>query len=201
MSDTFRTLKGLSEGLYKDKGSKFLAFAMPVADVKTAMETLKTYRKRFYDARHVCFAYKIGATNPEMRANDDGEPSGTAGRPILGQINSFNLTNILIIVVRYFGGVLLGTSGLIEAYRAAAANAIKNGKITEQIINNQVNIAFEYSLLNSVMKIVKDYDLKISNQTFEMNCEMQIVVRQTLVTEVENKLKNIDGVRITDTVN
>ncbi|GHT17810.1 hypothetical protein FACS189429_2750 [Bacteroidia bacterium] len=196
MNDTFRTLKTLSEGLYKDKGSKFLAFAMPVADVKTAMETLKEYRKRFYDARHVCFAYKIGAENPETRTNDDGEPSGTAGRPILGQINSNDLTNLLIVVVRYFGGVLLGTGGLIEAYKSAAADAIENGEIVEQIVENQINICFEYPRLNSVMKIVKDFELKILTPKFEISCEMQIAVRKTLAETIINKLMDIDGLKI-----
>ena len=134
MTNTFFTLKILCEGIYKDKGSKFLSFAMPVADSKTAMETVKAYRKRFYDARHVCFAFKIGVENPETRTNDNGEPSGTAGRPILGQINSANLTNVLIVVVRYFGGVLLGTGGLRQAYKNAAADALKNGKIIEKVI-------------------------------------------------------------------
>ncbi|MCL1868132.1 MAG: YigZ family protein, partial [Paludibacter sp.] len=115
MNDTFLTLNALCEGIYKEKGSKFLSFAMPVCDAKTAMETVKEYRKRFYDARHVCFAFKIGTEKSETRANDDGEPSGTAGQPILGQINAANLTNVLIIVVRYFGGVLLGTGGLHQA--------------------------------------------------------------------------------------
>ncbi|MDR1653954.1 MAG: YigZ family protein [Prevotellaceae bacterium] len=194
--DTFRTLKALSQGLYKDKGSKFLAFAMPVDSVSTATATIQEYRKRFYDARHVCFAYKIGTANPETRSFDDGEPSGTAGRPVLGQINSNNLTNVLVIVVRYFGGILLGTGGLIKAYRAAAADAVENGEIVEQFIENKINISFEYPLLSSVMKIVKDFDLIILSRKFENECQMQVSVRQTLIPVVAEKLSNIEGVHL-----
>jgi uncharacterized YigZ family protein len=194
MNDTFLTLKTLCEGFYKDKGSKFLSFAIPVPNPKTAMETVKDYRKRFYDARHVCFAFKIGAETPETRANDDGEPSGTAGQPILRQINSANLTNVLIIVVRYFGGVLLGTSGLRQAYKTAAADALQNGEIIEQIIENQINIVFEYPILNDVMKIIKDFNLKILSQNFETNCTMQISARKSLTDTVTQKLTETDGV-------
>lgn len=192
MNDTFLTLKVLCDGLYKDKGSRFLSFAMPVGDVKNAMEMVKEYRKRFYDARHICFAYKIGTETIQTRVNDDGEPSGTAGQPILGQINSANLTNVLIIVVRYFGGVLLGTGGLRQAYKTAAADALQNGEIIEQIIENQLNTEFEYPILNNIMKIVKDYDLKILKQNFETNCTMQISVRKSLAKIVIQKLNEND---------
>lgn len=194
MKNTFLTLKTLGEGLYKNKGSRFLSFAMPVSDAKTAMETIKIYRKRFYDAKHVCFAYKIGSEAYEVRASDDGEPSGTAGRPILGQINSKNITNVLIIVVRYFGGILLGTGGLIEAYKNAAADALQNSKIIEQTIENQINITFEYLILNNVMKIVKDFDLKILNQSFEMNCTMQIAVKKSITKLIAQKFIETNGV-------
>jgi len=187
MTDTFFTLKTLCEGIYKDKGSKFLSFAMPIADSKTAIETVKEYRKRFYDARHVCFAFKIGTENPEIRTNDDGEPSGTAGQPILGQINSANLTNVLIIVVRYFGGVLLGTGGLRLAYKNATVDALKNGKIIEQIIENQIIIKFLYSFLNNILKIIKYYNLRIISQKIETDCTIQIAVRKSLTEIVTQK--------------
>ncbi|MCL2597628.1 MAG: YigZ family protein [Paludibacter sp.] len=188
-NDTFFTLKELSCGLYKDKGSRFLSFAMPVCDAKSAMNTLTDYRKRFYDARHICFAYKIGTETAQTRVNDDGEPSGTAGQPILGQINSANLTNVMIIVVRYFGGILLGTGGLRQAYKTAAADALQKGDIVEQIIENQINIKFEYSTLNNVMRIVKDYDLKIINLNLMINCTMQISVRKAFTDIIMKKFK------------
>jgi len=188
-NDSFFALKAVCNGLYKEKGSRFLSFAFPVCDVENAMATLREYRKRFFDARHVCFAYKIGATVIQTRTSDDGEPSGTAGQAILGQINSANLTNVLIIVVRYFGGVLLGTGGLYRAYKTAAADALQNGEIIEQIVENQIIIMFENQILNNVKKVINDNNLKILNQKFDINCTMQISVRKSLTDIIIQKFK------------
>ena len=159
--DTYLTISSVSEALYKDKGSKFYAFAYPVQTVEQIKEILAEKRKEYYDARHVCYAYMLGYERNVFRANDDGEPSGTAGRPILGQINSSNLTDILIIVVRYFGGTLLGTSGLIQAYKTSAAEAIAAATIEERIVEKTFISKFGYQDLNAVMRIMKDFDLAI----------------------------------------
>jgi uncharacterized YigZ family protein len=193
ISDTYKTISAQSEGVFKDKGSKFLSFAVPVCSVEEIKGILQDFRKQFFDARHLCYAYMLGAERIEFRANDDGEPSGTAGRPILGQINSNNLTNVLIVVVRYFGGTLLGTSGLITAYKAAAADAIANATVVEMFVEEQVSICFEYPLMNQVMKIVKDFELKITHQKFEIICEIDLLVRQLSAAEVKAKLADIEG--------
>jgi uncharacterized YigZ family protein len=155
---------------------------------------LQQYRKKYFDARHICYAYMIGFERLEFRSNDDGEPSGTAGRPILGQINSNSLTNVLIVVVRYFGGILLGTSGLIVAYKSAAVAAIANAEIVEMFVEEQISICFEYPLMNEVMKIVKDCNLKIVNQKFEMNCELLLLVRRKFSEETKGKFADIEGI-------
>ena len=148
MPDSYKTIVKLSEGIYKEKGSKFLSFAIPATSVEEVKLILEEYRKRFYDARHVCYAYMLGAGRNEFRANDDGEPSGTAGRPILGQINSFELTNILVIVARYFGGILLGTGGLITAYKEAAKDALAQAEVLEKTVKIRFKIEFGYELLD-----------------------------------------------------
>ena len=170
--DTYLTISSVSEALYKDKGSKFYAFAYPVQSLEQIKEILAEKRKEYYDARHVCYAYMLGYERNQFRANDDGEPSGTAGRPILGQINSSNLTDILIIVVRYFGGTLLGTSGLIQAYKTSAAEAIAAATIEERIVEKTFVSKFGYQDLNAVMRIMKDFDLAIVNQIQEMDCTL-----------------------------
>lgn len=142
----YLTITRLSEGLYKEKMSKFISFAIPVSTLGEVKEAIARYQKEYYDARHVCWAYMLGHARTEFRANDNGEPSGTAGKPILGQINSFGLTDVLIVVVRYFGGIKLGTSGLIEAYRAAAADAIRANEIVERLVEDDIRILFEYRL-------------------------------------------------------
>ena len=156
MADSYFTIASESEGLYKDKGSKFLAFAHPVSSLEEVKVLLEHYRKEYYDARHVCYAYMLGADQEEFRANDDGEPSGTAGRPILGQIRSKNLTNVLVVVIRYFGGILLGTSGLIVAYKEATADALSRADIIEKDVMLPRTLRFSYEKMNEVMRTLKD---------------------------------------------
>ena len=170
--DTFYTLDAPAEGIYKEKMSKFLAFAVPVTSAVEAKEVVARYQKEYFDARHVCWAYMIGAARTEFLSNDNGEPSGTAGKPILGQINSFNLTNIVIIVVRYFGGIKLGTSGLIVAYREAAREAINAGNIIECHEMAEVSFTFPYLSMNEVMRVVKDTGVKIAEQVFDNSCAL-----------------------------
>jgi len=196
MAESFRSITHLSQGIYKEKGSKFLSFAIPVKDVAEIKSILDNYRKKYYDARHVCYAYMLGADRSESRANDDGEPSGTAGRPILGQINSSKLTDILVIVVRYFGGILLGTSGLITAYKEAAADAIGQANIVEITVKNELTIRFEYPLLNDVMRIIKEFDVQIVNQQFEEQCSIKISVPKKIAELITNKLEHIFGVNV-----
>ncbi len=196
MSDTFRTIASSSEGSYKEKGSKFLSFAFPVKNVDEINQILAQYRKQYYDARHICYAYMLGNTKNEWRANDDGEPSGTAGRPILGQINSFELTNVLVIVVRYFGGILLGTGGLITAYKEASRDALEQASIVEQTIDEIISIEFDYLLMNEVMRIVKEMSLQILDQSFDNMCAMKLAIRQSDAEKLKSKLENIIGVII-----
>jgi uncharacterized YigZ family protein len=196
MSDTFRTIASRSEGSYKEKGSKFLSFAFPVKNVDEINQILAQYRKQYYDARHICYAYMLGNAKNEWRANDDGEPSGTAGRPILGQINSFELTNVLVIVVRYFGGILLGTGGLITAYKEASRDALEQASIVEQTIDEIISIEFDYLLMNEVMRIVKEMSPQILDQSFDNMCAMKLAIRQSDAEKLKSKLENIIGVII-----
>ena len=186
--DTYLTLKGNSEGFYKEKGSKFLAFAYIVADEDEVKNIFAALKKKYYDARHHCYAYVLGNQSEKYRANDDGEPGHSAGDPILGQIRSNKLTNTLIIVVRYFGGTKLGISGLINAYKTAAADAIASNSIIEKLIISELTIAFEYPQLNQVMKLVKDHELEIITQNMGISCEMKLGVRLSLEEEVKAKL-------------
>lgn len=196
MADFFKTIKDTSEGLYKEKMSKFISFAIPVNSSDEAKEIVKSYQKKYYDARHVCWAYMIGTDRSEFYSNDNGEPSGTAGKPILGQINSYELTNILIVVIRYFGGIKLGTSGLIVAYKAAAADAIENGEIIECHEQAQLSFTFPYLSMNSVMKLVKDTSVNIISQIFDNDCSMTIETNADDVPPFRNRLVDIDGVNI-----
>lgn len=196
MSDFFKTIKAPSEGLYKEKMSKFLSFAHPVNTAEEAKDIVKVYQKKFFDARHVCWAYMIGAERAEFLSNDNGEPSGTAGKPILGQINSFELTNIVIVVVRYFGGIKLGTSGLIVAYREAAAEAIKNGEIIECHEQTAMEFSFPYLSMNDVMKIAKGDELQILGQVFDNCCNMTVAIRSDEADALKKRLADIDGVCI-----
>jgi uncharacterized YigZ family protein len=194
--DTYFTLKGNSEGFYKEKGSKFLAFAFVVSDEFEVKEKLAELKKRYYDARHHCYAYILGNKSEKYRANDDGEPGHTAGDPILGQIRSNELTNTLIVVVRYFGGTKLGVGGLIHAYKTAAADAIVNNSIAEKLIFSEMNIQFEYDQLNQVMKLVKDFELEIITQRMEISCEMTLGVRLSLEEEVKARLNELHKISL-----
>lgn len=196
MEDTYRTISDLSEGYYTEKRSRFLSFALPVRTPDEVKTQLDIYRKKYYDARHVCWAYMLGPDRTIFRANDDGEPSSTAGKPILGQINSNNLTDILIIVVRYFGGIELGTSGLIVAYRTAAAEAIAAARIEERTVDKTITITFEYPHLNSVMRIVKEDKPDVLTQSFELTCEMTLRIRQSRMDALKSRLLKVDSLRI-----
>ena len=196
MEDTYRTIRDLSEGYYTEKRSRFLSFALPVRTPDEVKTLIDAYRKKYYDARHVCWAYMLGPDRTTFRANDDGEPSSTAGKPILGQINSNNLTDILIIVVRYFGGIELGTSGLIVAYRTAAAEAIAAARIEERTVDETITITFEYPHLNSVMRIVKEDKPDVLAQSFELTCEMTLRIRQSCMDALKSRLLKVDSLRI-----
>ncbi len=196
MIDSYKTIKSKSEGTYSELRSKFLAFAHPVTTVDEAMALVEQYQKKYYDARHVCYAYMLGHERLVFRANDNGEPSGTAGKPILGQINSNELTDILIVVVRYFGGVKLGTSGLIQAYKAAAAEAIAAATIIEKTVDEEITIAFEYPLMNQVMRVVKEEEPAILSQTFDNDCQMTLAIRASQMPRLRDRLLKVDGLRV-----
>jgi len=191
MSDEYKTISGTSEGYYTEKRSKFLAFAHHVDDVAEVKDIVAGYRKKYYDARHVCYAYMLGAERQEFRANDDGEPSSTAGKPILGQINSNELTNILIVVVRYYGGVNLGTSGLIVAYREAAADALSHANIETRQVEEIVKYSFAYPQMNDVMRIVKDMNPRIVSQTYDNTCEIVLSIRKSEAEQLKSKLAKL----------
>ncbi|WP_449035510.1 IMPACT family protein [Prevotella sp.] len=192
-NDKYKTIteKAIGEGFYSESRSKFLAFAHHVDSVEQALEIVKEYRKKYYNARHCCYAYRIGFMGEEFRMNDDGEPSSTAGKPILGQIDSNGLTNTLIIVVRYFGGVKLGTSGLIVAYREASSDAIAHCDIEERFIEEQIKFTFSYPMMNAVMKIVKDMNPRIINQVFDNTCELTLSIRKSYADELRTRLNKL----------
>lgn len=192
ITDEYFTIKdNISEGFYSEKRSKFLAFAFHVTTEEEIKEIVSEYRKKYYDARHVCWAYMLGAQRTDFRANDDGEPSSTAGKPILGQINKNELTDILIIVVRYYGGVNLGTSGLIVAYRTAAAEAIANAEVIKLYDEEVVTYDFPYVMMNDVMKIIKDMSPRIVNQTYDNTCEIQLSIRKSQAPLLKSRLENL----------
>ena len=191
MTDEYKTISGTSEGYYTEKRSKFLAFAHHVETIDEIKELLAYYRKKYYDARHVCYAYMLGSERLEFRANDDGEPSSTAGKPILGQINSNELTNILIVVVRYYGGVNLGTSGLIVAYREAVSDAIAHATVEMRQVEEIVRYSFAYPQMNDVMRIVKDMNPRIVSQTFENTCEIVLSIRKSEAEQLKSKLAKL----------
>ncbi len=191
--DSYLTIQDKSEGSYTEKRSKFLAFAFPVSSVEDVKTLLAEYQKKYYDARHVCYAYMLGADRTEFRANDNGEPSGTAGKPILGQINSNNLTNILILVVRYFGGIKLGTSGLIVAYRAAAAEAIAAATVVEKTVDAEVAFSFEFPMMNAVMRIVKEDGPEIVSQGYDTDCTMTLRIRRDLLPRLRSRLSKVES--------
>ena len=192
MTDQYRTIthqKG--EGFYSEKRSKFLAFAHHVTTENAVKELLQAYKKKYYDARHCCYAYMLGAERVNFRANDDGEPSSTAGKPILGQINAHELTDILIVVVRYFGGTKLGTSGLIVAYRTAAAAAIENAQIETRYVEDIIDYSFTYPLLNDVMRVVKELEPRIVSQTFDNTCHISLAIRKSQAAELRQRLQQL----------
>ena len=194
--DTYKTLAAPAEGLYKEKGSKFLAFAYPVRTLDEVKAHLEQLRKDYFDARHHCYAYILGPRKDYFRANDDGEPSGTGGRPIHGQLLSADLTDTLVVVVRYFGGILLGASGLANAYKTAARDAIDHATIVEKTIDMRYRLQFEYVTMNDVMRILKDFDLKPENQQFDMDCALEVSVRQSLSVPFYDRVADLRTVRI-----
>ena len=194
--DTYKTITEVAEAIYTEKRSKFIAIAIPVRSVEEIKTHLETYQKKYYDARHVCYAYMLGPERTDFRANDNGEPSGTAGRPILGQINSNELTDILIVVVRYFGGIKLGTSGLIVAYKAAAAEAILSATIIEKTVDADITVLFEYPFMNDVMRIVKEEEPEIVAQSYDMDCSITLRIRQSMMEKLRARLEKVETARI-----
>ena len=194
--DTYHTIAGPAEGLYKEKGSKFLAFAFPVRSVEEVKQHLDRLRKEYFDARHHCYAYILGPRKDAYRVNDDGEPSGTGGRPIHGQLLSADLTDTLIVVVRYFGGILLGASGLANAYKAAARDAIGNAEVVEKTIDVSYRLHFEYALMNDVMRMLKELGVQPRNQEFNLDCRMDVSVRQSQSVRVYDALSKLYGLEI-----
>ncbi len=194
MDDSYKTVMEPAEGYVNEKKSKFLSFIYPIDSADRALDIIDGYRKKYYNARHVCWAYMIGWEREEFRFNDDGEPSGTAGRPILGQINSSELTDVLIIVVRYFGGTLLGTGGLIKAYKEAAADAIANAEIVTKTVDDIIVIDFDYIQLNDVMRVLKQFEEISWTQDFKESCRMNLRVRRSLILQLTETLSSIYGV-------
>ena len=190
-TDEYKTISATSEGYYTEKRSKFLAFAHHVETVDQVKDIIAAYRKKYYDARHVCYAYMLGPERQDFRANDDGEPSSTAGKPILGQINSNELTDILIVVVRYYGGVNLGTSGLIVAYREAAADAIAHATVETRQVEELVKYSFSYPQMNDVMRIVKDMNPRIISQTYDNVCEIVLSIRKSESQTLRHRLAKL----------
>lgn len=194
--DVYRTIAAPAEGIYTEKRSKFIAIALPVRTVDEVKALLEEYQKKYYDARHVCYAYMLGPQRKDFRANDNGEPSGTAGKPILGQINSNELTDILIIVVRYFGGIKLGTSGLIVAYKAAAAEALAAAEVVEKTVDECIRFWFEYPFMNDVMRVVKEEGPEIVEQGYDMDCRMTLRIRSSLMPRLRARLEKVKTLRI-----
>jgi uncharacterized YigZ family protein len=199
--EKYKTIKSVSEGSYKEKGSKFIAFAYPVSKEEEIKDIQQDLRKNYYDARHHVFAWRLGADKKRYRSSDDGEPSNSSGPPVLGQIQSFDLTNILIVVIRYFGGTKLGVPGLINAYRTSAKDAIENNVIIEEIVKSNYILKFSYNEMNSVMKLIKDNNINQLNQNFDLNCSLEIEINVKDEEIVIEKLKKINGVKINKILN
>lgn len=198
MEDVFKTIEAQAEGIYKEKGSRFIALAYPVTREEEIRDIIAGLKEKYYDARHHCYAWRLGAAKTHFRANDDGEPSSTAGKPILGQIQSNDLTNILIVVIRYFGGIKLGVSGLINAYREAAADALRNAVIIEKTVDEQLRIHFSYMVMNDVMKIVKEEEPEVLERHFEMECDMLLSIRQKDMPALRARLEKIESLTFPD---
>jgi uncharacterized YigZ family protein len=190
-SDTYRTLGAPAEGTYKEKGSKFIALAYPVSSEEEIKAIYAQLKKEYFDARHHCYAFMLGPAGTRFRANDDGEPNHSAGDPILGQIRSAGLTNVLVVVIRYFGGIKLGVSGLIQAYRAAAADALSAARIVEKVDTATLDIRFNYGQMNAVMSVVKEFKLEVKEQDFALSCRLVVAVRRNLADQVLEKLADI----------
>lgn len=192
MADTYKTVsKEVCEGFYSEKRSKFLAFVHHVASVDEAMAIVKEYRKKYYDARHCCYAYVLGSDRADFRANDDGEPSSTAGKPILGQLNRLELTDVLVVVIRYYGGVNLGTGGLIVAYRTATEDALSKAVIEEKFVEERITYRFTYPMINAVMRVVKETGARIVSQSFDNDCEIVLSIRQSLAEGLQARLDKL----------
>ncbi|MBN1767503.1 MAG: YigZ family protein [Prolixibacteraceae bacterium] len=196
-NDTFKTIASASEGLFKDKGSKFIAYAYPVKTEDEIKEHIKVLKDQHYKARHHCYAFRLGKHGDMYRANDDGEPSGTAGRPIYGQLLSFELTNILVVVVRYFGGILLGTSGLINAYKTATSEVLSQATFIDVIVSDIYQLRFDYTIQSQVERVIKEFDLNIANAVYEMDCTYEIEVRKSISPMVADKFEKIEGLKLT----
>ena len=197
MADTFHTIAAPTEAIYKEKMSKFLAFAHPVSTSAGAREVIAGYQKRYHDARHVCWAYMLGSARTDFLSTDNGEPSGTAGKPILGQINSFGLTDIVIVVVRYFGGIKLGTSGLIAAYREAAREALEAAEIIECHDMTHISFTVPYLAMNDVMRLTKSGGVEVVEQLFDNSCSITLSIRADEADMLRKRLTDIDGVTLT----
>lgn len=192
MVDTYKTVsKEVCEGFYSEKRSKFLAFVHHVDSVDEAMAIVKEYRKKYYDARHCCYAYVLGSDRADFRANDDGEPSSTAGKPILGQLNRLELTDVLVVVIRYYGGVNLGTGGLIVAYRTATEDALSKAVIEEKFVEERITYRFTYPMINAVMRVVKETGARIVSQSFDNDCEIVLSIRQSLAEGLQTRLDKL----------
>ena len=200
MEDTYKTIVAPAEASYTEKRSKFLAFALPVRSVEEVKEQLEKYQKEYYDARHVCYAYMLGPKRTDFRANDNGEPSGTAGKPILGQINSNGLTDVMVVVVRYFGGIKLGTSGLIVAYREATALALAEAEVIEKTVDEEVEVRFEYPFMNDVMRIVKEEEPEIVFQAYDMDCIMRLRIRRSMMLRLKARLEKVESLVFKDSM-
>lgn len=191
--DTYKSIESRSEGLFKDNGSRFIASAWPVETEEEVKAIVDALKKEYHDARHHCYAYRLGLDGARFRANDDGEPSGSAGRPILGQIDSMGLSDILVVVVRYFGGIKLGIPGLIRAYKTSTLDALQNAAVIEKIAAVNCRVVFDYLSMNPVMKLIKDLSLPQSNQVFDMRCSVDLRVRLTQKADFEERLSKIEG--------
>ncbi|WP_435355510.1 IMPACT family protein [Emticicia sp. SJ17W-69] len=194
--DTYKTIKSPAEGLFKDRGSKFFAFAYPIEHENEVKDLVENLRKEHFKAVHHCYAYRLGIDKSNFRVNDDGEPSGTAGKPILNTLLSHEITNVLVVVVRYFGGTLLGVPGLINAYKSATAEALAKANIIEKTVNEVYNVNFEFVQMNDIMKIVKEFGLKIRKQTYDNQCSMELEFRKSITNQVIGKFEKIDNIAI-----
>lgn len=193
--DLYKTIEKPSQGIYKEKGSKFLSYAFPVFSEEEIKEHVHGLREEYYNARHHCFAWQLGTDGMQFRANDDGEPSGTAGKPILGQLKSHELTNILVVVVRYFGGTKLGVPGLIRAYKEATIDAINNAVVVQCTVNDTYNVHFEYAAMNDIMKIMKEECLNIMDQQFDLACSVRFSLRQSETEKVIKRLESVESAK------